>query len=404
MPSIFGSALDLFALVSMTISLLLAGGLLALWLHWRTLRYLRPLAVTFLLEAAGEVFMILRAHTSSRWSGACACITLSVAAYLLNDACIQRLRGPGFRRELAAVAAGIMAVYLFFLCGPDNGTLRIDVENFGFGAMMLIGAWQIRHGARRWHDRLLLGTLTCFGLQFFVRPLLTMHGAEHPFTTRSFQDSDLWLWTNVCILLFQALFTLAIIAAVLGDLVGKLTRDASTDWLTGLVNRREFERIAGLERAHGPRVQCLVLCDADRFKHINDTLGHRAGDEVLQRIATLLRDKVRSGDTVARIGGEEFALLLPGMSLGEAAALCERLRHSIEKTSLAPRREALSVTASFGVIAREPYEPLADALERADRALYVAKREGRNRIVAHSAPDPQYNETAEPQPVESQVQ
>jgi diguanylate cyclase (GGDEF)-like protein len=158
-----------------------------------------------------------------------------------------------------------------------------------------------------------------------------------------------------------------------------------TDPLTGLPNRRGFERLgghawgrpAGGDRRH---VALLVL-DIDNFKHINDTLGHPAGDDVLRRFAQVLVEHTRSPDVVVRLGGEEFAVLTPA-ERGEGALIAERLRAAIE-------RDLFPITVSIGVVEanRAPAgDPETAALWRAvalaDAALYEAKRNGRNRVVA----------------------
>lgn len=127
-----------------------------------------------------------------------------------------------------------------------------------------------------------------------------------------------------------------------------------------------------------------MLVDVDHFKRVNDTHGHGIGDEVLVELARLLGSSLRSSDELARIGGEEFALILPHTDADQAAAVAERLRGSLESTPLSSRR--LRVTASFGVaeIARGDGTPRT-LLDRADETLYTAKRAGRN-LVSRAAP------------------
>ncbi|NLT05242.1 MAG: GGDEF domain-containing protein [Solirubrobacterales bacterium] len=169
----------------------------------------------------------------------------------------------------------------------------------------------------------------------------------------------------------------------LHDLLDQLAETARRDVLTGLLNRRGFEERleAELTRAtRGERPVALVLGDVDRFKEVNDRLGHPAGDAVLLRVAELLAGVGRRGDTVARLGGEEFVFVLPDAEIEQALALAERARRAVE-TAFAD--EPLPLTASFGAVAfpRDGTTPSA-LLETADRALYAAKDGGRNRSVA----------------------
>lgn len=159
---------------------------------------------------------------------------------------------------------------------------------------------------------------------------------------------------------------------------------ASTDHLTGLANRftlaREGERRLELV-GWGPRVG-LVVVDVDHFKQVNDRHGHEVGDIALRHVANRLRAACRDGDLVARQGGEEFVVLLAISGTDEIGALAEALRVSIERAPLALADGALHMTVSIGAtLSRDGEQSLDEVLRRADRALYAAKREGRNRVV-----------------------
>jgi diguanylate cyclase (GGDEF)-like protein len=161
---------------------------------------------------------------------------------------------------------------------------------------------------------------------------------------------------------------------------------ATTDFLTGLPNRREFMgRLADeqgrLQRDIGACAAVLLL-DIDHFKRINDEHGHAAGDAVLRQLAELMRDGQRKIDMLGRIGGEEFAILLPGTELDAAAVFAERLRLRVAETPmLLDGGASLNVTVSIGLAAMGGKHPGGDAaLIRADQALYCAKRGGRNRV------------------------
>ncbi len=162
-----------------------------------------------------------------------------------------------------------------------------------------------------------------------------------------------------------------------------LERAAREDPLTGIANRRHFmQRLAAeIEVAQAAGLPLtLAIADLDRFKRVNDALGHGIGDEALRRSASLMLNLCRENDLVARIGGEEFALILPGMSHPDAAAFCERLRFAIERYEWGLVHPQLQVTISIGVwqwIATADAESL---LEAADAQLYQAKRAGRNRV------------------------
>ena len=166
-----------------------------------------------------------------------------------------------------------------------------------------------------------------------------------------------------------------------------LRRQAAIDQLTGVLNRRGVEQaLASL----GERVQtgiALIMVDLDHFKHINDTHGHAAGDQVIAEIARRIGAAVRNIDVPGRYGGEEFVLLLPETALAGSGLLGERLRRAIAATPVATVAGPLPITASLGVATAEPDVPdAATLISRADSALYAAKQAGRNRIAAYGHP------------------
>jgi diguanylate cyclase (GGDEF)-like protein len=165
---------------------------------------------------------------------------------------------------------------------------------------------------------------------------------------------------------------------------GVVRRQAVTDDLTDLSNRRRFMEALRQEVARSGRLEtplALVLFDLDHFKQINDRCGHQAGDDVLRSAADVIRERVRGTDLAARIGGEEFAVILPGTDLAGAVSLAENLRRDISEGVPVPDAE-LTLTASFGVAEHRPGELAETLIGVADRALYRAKAEGRDRVNA----------------------
>lgn len=161
------------------------------------------------------------------------------------------------------------------------------------------------------------------------------------------------------------------------DREAELSQAALTDRLTGLPNRRALEaRLASLR----PGDHCLALLDLDRFKQVNDTYGHDAGDEVLKGFADVARRLVRSHDTVARLGGEEFVILFEHTSVDQAYQVCDRMRRIVGQTLLATPAGPIRITISGGV-ATIGRGGLGASLKAADEALYRAKRGGRDRML-----------------------
>jgi two-component system, cell cycle response regulator len=166
----------------------------------------------------------------------------------------------------------------------------------------------------------------------------------------------------------------------------RLRHMSQTDALTGLDNRRHLEDRLREMFEHAKRLNepfSCVMCDLDRFKSVNDTHGHQAGDAVLKQFARILRGEVREIDRVGRYGGEEFMLLLPGTVLDAGVRFAERVRKQVEANTFTFDGTSIRRTASFGVSAW-PHPRIADCdglMRAADDALYVAKETGRNRVV-----------------------
>lgn len=162
-----------------------------------------------------------------------------------------------------------------------------------------------------------------------------------------------------------------------------LRRTAELDALTGVLNRSAVDTLLAQsfeDSFHRQQSLAVLFVDLDHFKAVNDNHGHACGDHCLRQVAEILRGTLRSGDHVGRYGGEEFLVLLPGCNSDQALALGERLRKAVEQSPVHWQGLDIRVTISVGVSSRWAYEDKPDAVERADQALYAAKREGRNRV------------------------
>jgi diguanylate cyclase (GGDEF)-like protein len=161
----------------------------------------------------------------------------------------------------------------------------------------------------------------------------------------------------------------------------KRTAYATSDRLTGLANRRKFDELVAQAEPRGARQGALIYADLDRFKLLNDTLGHPAGDAALIHFARIIQGQIRGGDVAARIGGEEFAIWLPKSDLDVGARIAERIRIKLGTTPWDWHGRSWPLSASFGVAAcPETGQTLKTLPPQADAALYVAKNSGRNRV------------------------
>ncbi len=169
----------------------------------------------------------------------------------------------------------------------------------------------------------------------------------------------------------------------LTDELEEKEKEATIDFLTQVANRASFDRalsdmVNDFYRRNYPFA--LIMIDIDNFKKINDTYGHQAGDYVLQELARVLKSQLRARDIIARYGGEEFAIILPGVTFSQALRVAERLRRSIEKHLFKYKGVQIPVTISLGLaMMRDGLDETA-IVERADKALYLAKRSGKNQV------------------------
>ena len=167
----------------------------------------------------------------------------------------------------------------------------------------------------------------------------------------------------------------------------ELNRIATTDFLTGIPNRRSFMEMGERELRRSIRYGnhfALAVVDLDLFKKINDTYGHQVGDVVLKQFCRICEKDLRETDILGRIGGEEFAIMLPNTSLPAARDVIERIRANIEKADIQIEKgKSLHFTASFGLTKNDDIPELELIFKSADQALYQAKETGRNKVVTH---------------------
>ena len=175
-----------------------------------------------------------------------------------------------------------------------------------------------------------------------------------------------------------------------------LVRMATTDALTGILNRRAFFEQADkiMARAKSGVPLCAVMMDIDHFKRINDTYGHHFGDKALCAVVEATTGAAPGDAAMGRLGGEEFALLLPGDEIFAAATLADRIRERIGALRIDTDKGVLQLSCSFGVSEWEPTDTIDTLLKRADMALYQAKTGGRNRVVVASDAARRRNGTA----------
>ncbi len=262
--------------------------------------------------------------------------------------------------------------------------VRMALYQAPFFVMLAIGAWIVlkaRH--RRAVDNVLAGFLGLNALHFLMKPVLAVltggSGAgpqDYLLTTYAMISQSM----GVVLAVATGLLLLALVTA---DIVRDITARSETDILSGLLNRRGFEERLGeivRQRARSGLPVSLVICDLDNFKTVNDNWGHAGGDRLIALFAATLRERAAGHHVLGRIGGEEFAAVLPGCDLATARLFAESVRAAFSGARLADIPAGTRFTASFGVAEMNADERPAALMARADAALYEAKRDGRDRV------------------------
>ena len=185
--------------------------------------------------------------------------------------------------------------------------------------------------------------------------------------------------------LLQLLFIVGFVVSVVQSLLDRLNKKVYTDALTKARNRHYFYNMAPkISESAIASNQSLsaILCDIDHFKAINDTYGHLVGDKALQHFTQVIQSELRKNDTLVRMGGEEFLILLSDCDITRASQFAERLRESIIENALEHHGKTVGVSASFGVVEVGPGDDIFKSVNLADEALYQAKETGRNQVIA----------------------
>ncbi len=301
---------------------------------------------------------------------------------LLAAGCYSRMRPASPRLPPLVLALGAATLIGAIVTIVDHQGLR-DILWLSFaGSMLLICAACIAHplGSASLPERTVAAMFLLFALVDFSLAMMAPGQGAHG------EGPGHALFRTVLVIAYPLAFTgvgLFTVFLVATDLAESMRQLATSDQLTGILNRRGFEEAAervifNAQRQHQPLA--LVLADIDNFKVINDRHGHATGDSALKHFAQRLERLVRRGDLVGRIGGEEFALLLMNTRDANALDVVERVRRDI---AAVPVQGAgpLMMTASFGVTGIRPGDTsLAQLLMRADRALYRSKLDGRDRV------------------------
>ena len=384
-----------FSLATPLLFSCLGVGHLGVWLMWRSRTELAWLGVGFLLATGGVLAQLL---AQPPWMVECAwlaALAYMAAAMCAGQALALRLCVPMPWTLVVALNAGLLLWLAWNLQQPAWHPLWL--QGFMWGCMWMAAAplvhWQQLHTHNRF-DRWLRG-LYAVAVVLSTARLAVCAWLWHqhdPAAAQVFEPN----WSLLCMqLVYMGLGMAAAGAmffAVLHDELRELHRERQQDPLTQLLNRRGFvEHVQqqGLQAQQAtPQQWSLLVCDLDHFKQVNDRWGHMVGDEALRSVAQLLKARVRTSDVVARFGGEEFVVLLPGHDVQQARQVAERIRDGVARLRI-PELQGERLTVSIGAVqlAGVHMTEVEQGLRAADAQMYVAKRNGRNRVMGVDAGD-----------------
>ena len=378
-------AIDLPTLFVLTVFLSTIGGLLLLfsWAQNRNTPALAFWGIGYLLGSAGAMLLGAHATVHGAWS-VCGANALLCLAYGMMWGGARSFEGRRVRGPLIAAGAAIWIAAFQFESFAQSLPARVALVSTILTAYALLSARELWHARdreliSRWptlalvlmHSGFLLARIP------FAGALTSAFAAGHPQTLVAAVMAFEGLFVTFCLPFLRVAMT-----KERAELEQR--RAALTDALTGIANRRAFfgRGASLLQRTLvDRRPAALLLFDLDRFKEVNDSAGHQAGDHVLKAFSDLVAGSIRPGDLFGRLGGEEFACLLADASMAQALQLSERLRRDFEAMRFPGL--ATRATVSVGVaMASDAGRDLPALLATADRALYRAKADGRNRVAA----------------------
>lgn len=299
--------------------------------------------------------------------------------WLANNAIHAMMPEKRWRREFNLAFAGLCAIAVaLFAVGAPFFYQVLFVQLACCTAMIDAGLRIVSRLRWRVLDMSLLISVCMLAVLRIARlPLLVWYfGPDIEFTGFNGSSMELGLLAGESFLTLGII--IFVISAIIAETIETFRLQSERDGLTSLLNRRAFDALAGIPASKGGAV---IFCDIDHFKLVNDRFGHQVGDDVICAFAGVVS---RTGYPTGRIGGEEFALLLRGLSITEALDVAEMIRTRFHAGDIPQMPSGSRVSASFGVASFAAGTPPVSAFDRADAALYRAKREGRNRVCAEN--------------------
>lgn len=309
-----------------------------------------------------------------------------LTAFLLySHALVTHFDAPRLVVLRLALAAIAYAAIGYAVLVAESLRFELFISDVACSLLLLAAMASSWRRAGSWVDRTLLGAIVFVMLETTVRTIVFFIMAG-TLAMDEFIGSPYAFVMQITATIGALLMALTALASVALRIVERHRKAAEEDPLTGLLNRRGFDQFVGGAGRLVKGEAAIIVADIDWFKSINDRFGHAAGDEAIREVAALLRTLTWPGLAVARFGGEEFIAYLPNCRLQDAHTLANTVRIALSERDLSRIGIDRSITASFGVaVTAAGDHTIHDAISRADRLLYLAKSNGRNRVVSSAA-------------------
>jgi diguanylate cyclase (GGDEF)-like protein len=368
------------AMVAAAILAMLAISLFHIATHATAPHAVRSWGQSCLVAALGLVLKSLESFSEPGWLQAAGDLLLG-AAIILQATALAPFARHGkviVRTMIAFNLVHLLAALYLAGYAPDPVRRVIATDLIGAAALFAAGliVWQPSRATYAGLNRVVAGAYGVAGCMFLAQGLMSWHRG-------SLEVTEVLTVSFVVAALLQVLLPLSLLTISYAHLTGQLATSALLDPLTQAHNRRGLAEAWSMLQARARRGEegwhvGVILLDIDHFKKLNQAHGHSAGDALLQLVVEVMRGTARRYDTVGRLGGEEFCMLLPGVTIRQAQVVTERVRQRF--TALAKDRNGVDVTLSAGItVANAGQSDMEQALDAADQMLYVAKREGRDR-------------------------
>jgi diguanylate cyclase (GGDEF)-like protein len=304
--------------------------------------------------------------------------------FLLNIGIARRYDLEAPRNLLTATVAISMVLVALIIDLPRDSLLRLISYQAPYAAMQALGMTIVlRAPNRRAADRWLAGFLGVSALHYLAKPLVAVLVGGAGARAQDYIGTTYAMISQAIGSVLIVATGLLLLAMLIADLLRDITERSETDPLANLFNRRGFERrlgdCIGLRATNGLPLT-LVLADLDHFKRVNDSFGHAVGDRLIAAFAMAMRKVAAEHHVLGRIGGEEFAVVLPGSNLAAGRLFAEAVRAAYAAAAAVHVPSTIHCSASFGVAEIVQNETAASLMERADGALYAAKRDGRDAV------------------------